>query len=348
MEKFEGEQHKINLFSSILRVDPKAHKMDFLVLGALILAIYLLERYVLSYWSRRGFSQLQPTFLVGDVGSVLRLKETIGECMQKIYNKHKSQRILGMYILNKPVLLVIDPLLIQDILVRDFTSFHDRGLYVNETKEPLFAHLFSLSGQTWRDLRAKLSPTFTSGKLKGMFPIIRDCAKVMEDYLSKHAKTGEFKIDAKEIFARLTTNIISSVAFGIDSDCINDPDNLFRRMGVKMMAPNWKSALRQFFALMMPNIRKYLLFLPFLRIDQEINDFIFSIVNQTIEHREKNNVSRNDFMQLMLQLKNQGYVSVDKKSKDDENTSRDLKKLTINQIAAQAFVFFIGGLFNIF
>jgi hypothetical protein len=55
-------------------------------------------------------------------------------------------------------------------------------------------------------------------------------------------------------------------------------------------------------------------------------------------------------MQLLIQLKDQGYVSVDKSEKDSEekfseesSSSGAAKKLTFNQIVAQAFLFFTAG-----
>lgn len=40
-----------------------------------------------------------------------------------------------------------------------------------------------------------------------------------------------------------------------------------------------------------------------------MNEFVINIVKSTIEHREKNNVTRKDFMQLLLQLRNSGEVN---------------------------------------
>lgn len=79
-------------------------------------------------------------------------------------------------------------------------------------------------------------------------------------------------------------------------------------------------------------------------VDQDVEDFIFSIVKQTVEYRDEKNFSRNDFMQLLIQLKNQGYISVDKTDNDQaEGAEVNIKKIDMNQLAAQAFVFFIAG-----
>lgn len=203
--------------------------------------IYLLDKYLLSYWTKRGFFQAEPSFFFGNFGDSLKGKKTFGEVFADAYKKYKGHKLMGFYFSYRTALVVNDPEYIQDVMIRDFNSFHDRGLPLNEEKNPLSAHLFLLTGQRWRDLRVKLSPTFTSGKLKGMYPTIRDCANVLEEYLIKNNKNGTDVFDFRDLLARYTTNTISSVAFGVDNDCINDRENIFRQMGIKNFSTTAKS-----------------------------------------------------------------------------------------------------------
>lgn len=55
------------------------------------------------------------------------------------------------------------------------------------------------------------------------------------------------------------------------------------------------------------------------------------VVTETVDYREKNNIDRNDFMDLLIKLKNNGT---------DES---GLGALTLNEIAAQAFIFILAG-----
>lgn len=64
--------------------------------------------------------------------------------------------------------------LVKHITVKDFNNFTDRGVFVNEEKEPITGHLFLIGGEKWRFLRNKLSPVFTSGKIKMMYHTISD------------------------------------------------------------------------------------------------------------------------------------------------------------------------------
>ncbi|CRL03688.1 CLUMA_CG016217, isoform A [Clunio marinus] len=314
-----------------------------LILLLAIAVVYLLNQYLFSYWSKRGIKQLEPSFFYGDGGDLIKFKKSMGEFFKDIYSKHKNERIVGVYISYKPVLVVTDPKLVQDILIRDFTTFHDRPMPVDENKDPISGHLFNIGGQKWRDLRVKLSPTFTSGKIKAMYPIIKNVGKVLEDYLDEQVNKGVNVFEFRDLMARFNINIISSVAFGIDNDCINEPKHFFRQMSAKIFDPNLMNGLRALITLLAPTLFHKL---NMRILDRDVEDFIFSVVKQTVEYREQKNFSRNDFMQLLIQLKNQGYVSVDKGEKDSEemkNHSDTKSKLTLNEIIAQAFVFFVAG-----
>lgn len=100
-----------------------------------------------------------------------------------------------------PVLMVNDLELIKQILVKDFSNFSHRGLYRNEEIDPLIGNLFFLSGEKWRIVRAKLTPTFTSGKLKHMFPLIIETANEMINAFDENLKVSNI-LQVKDLASR--------------------------------------------------------------------------------------------------------------------------------------------------
>lgn len=84
------------------------------------------------------------------------------------------------------------------------------------------------------------TPTYTSGKLKGMFSTLNDCGA--QKYLAKAAAKRE-TVKFRENVARYTTTVIASVAFGIDINCIDNPDTSFRKYGRKFFELNIKNGL---------------------------------------------------------------------------------------------------------
>lgn len=270
--------------------------MDSLWLfGLIFTALVLLNYFLHNFWARRGFVQLKPKFLFGDIGDLFRMKRSAAEIFGELYERSKQHKFVGLYFTYRPALLVNDPELIQNILVKDFNHFSDHGLYVDEENDPLSGHLFALSGSKWRNLRTKLSQLFSPIKLKMMFPTFLDCATNLQNHVEKRAKSENNVIEIRDLLARYTTDIIASVAFGIENDSINEPENLFRKMGAKVFSPSLKSGARAIMTILMPKLNK---FIGIKTVDNDVEDFMFVIVRETIEFRAKNNQQRNDFMQV--------------------------------------------------
>jgi cytochrome P450 len=47
-----------------------------------------------------------------------------------------------------------------------------------------------MQGNKWKEMRAKLTPTFTSGRMKAMFPLVLECANVLSKYMQTLATSG--------------------------------------------------------------------------------------------------------------------------------------------------------------
>jgi cytochrome P450 family 6 len=110
----------------------------YLVLGIVALAfLWIKRRY--NFWAERGFLSPQSSFPFGSlkgVGSKLTACETI----DVIYKQFKGKApAVGIYFFVEPTILPLDPELYKNILVRDFSSFHDRGFYYNKEDEPTSA-----------------------------------------------------------------------------------------------------------------------------------------------------------------------------------------------------------------
>lgn len=297
----------------------------------------------MSYWKRRGIKQKQQSFFFGSVKGLILQNECLANVTQNYYNFTKNEKICGLYFSYRPTLMINDPVLVRNIMIKDFQYFHDRGIYVNEEVDPLSGHLFSLSGEKWKKLRAKLTPTFTSGKLKGMFPILLDCGKTLQNFISNKIVTGDDIIEIRDLLARFNTDIIASVAFGIEVDSVNNPNADFRIIGRKIFEANFRNGIRLVLNFFIPKLNSIL---NLKGTDKEVEDFMMKIVKENVEYREANNVKRNDFMELLIQLKNYGYC----KSSEEESTDGSkliendvVKKLTLNELCAQTFVFFAAG-----
>jgi cytochrome P450 family 6 len=270
------------------------------VLCFLIILLISLSCYCHNYWTRLGFKQMKTFFLFGNIGELCKMKTSIAELFGRLYEETKTHKLIGIYLFYRPFLLINDPEVIQDVLIKNFHNFSDHGLYIDESYEhdPLSNHLFSLRGEKWKNLRSKLNPLFSPGKMKMMFPTFVSCAKRLQMFIEKHADSPGEPLEFRDLFARYTTDIIASTAFGFDNDSINDPDNEFRRIGQKVFQPSLKAAFRSLFTFLLPHLNK---FVGVKTVDDEVESFMFKIVEEQIKFREENNVQRNDFMQVIPQ-----------------------------------------------
>ena len=150
----------------------------------LVVLAYIWIQNQFKFFERLGFPYIKPSIPFGSIGNVGRT-EHISDFLKQNYEKFKNQGPgFGLFIMTKPSFIPTDPDLVKDILVKHFEIFHQHGFDVDENVDPLSAHLFFIDGQPWKDLRAKLSPTFTSGRMKMKFPIVLDTADQMIEYLA--------------------------------------------------------------------------------------------------------------------------------------------------------------------
>jgi cytochrome P450 len=92
-------------------------------------------------------------------------------------------------------LLIRDPDLVKNILVKDIQSFMDHILLFEEKIDPLFGNsLLVLKGPIWRHLRTHLTPVFTSHKIKMMFYLVDTCGKELAYCLVKATADGKLPL----------------------------------------------------------------------------------------------------------------------------------------------------------
>jgi cytochrome P450 family 6 len=67
-----------------------------------------------------------------------------------------------------------------------------------------------------------------------------------------------------------------------------------------------------------------------------VESFFMKVVKDTVKYREEKDVQRKDFMQLLIDLKNN-------KLAEEDGYKHDGRTLTVEEIAAQSVVFFVAG-----
>lgn len=112
-------------------------------IASVILALYYYYTSTYTFWKSRGVSGPRPTFFFGNVKDATLLKESMTDLLTKLYKEYKSERLIGIFSRKTPVLILRDPDLIKDVLIKDFSKFTERGLNFSEKVRTYFELCYS-------------------------------------------------------------------------------------------------------------------------------------------------------------------------------------------------------------
>lgn len=244
--------------------------------------------------------------------------------------------------------------LLSKIMISDFNHFEDHdGIIEGEMKDSLFGKsLFLTSTEKWREMRGYLSPMFTTKKMRLMFELVVDCANTMEAHFNKQVKQNlPVRYEMKDLFARYTSDVIASCAFGLKVDSLQDRTNEFFTAG--RTCANFESpvfCLRMLLVRAFPNLMQRINFEIF---PTNVNRFFKSMVLNTMKEREEKNILRHDMINILMELRNEGFIKCHNEEADSNGTSFDnesnnqkIQRKRIwhdDEIVSQCFVFFVAG-----
>ncbi|XP_031349557.1 cytochrome P450 6k1-like [Photinus pyralis] len=288
------------------------------------LALYFYCKYKFNYFKLKGVPHEQPTFPFGNILDVFMSGEPVGQYIGKLCLKSEGQ-FFGFYALTKPFLIIKDPKIVKNILIKDFHVFSNRHVHVDPNVEPILAYsLLGMKTPQWKTLRKQISPVFTSGKIKMMMPLMAECGKNLEKYLS--GVVGQ-DIEMKHVANMYTTDVIATCAFGVDANSFSDGDNELLRYGRMIFPKTALQSLKTASYFLAPSIVK---FFKYRFINEEVDRFFRNVFRNVISQREASKVKRNDLADILIEIKNQDYEESD--FKFDENI-----------LTAQALIFFGAG-----
>jgi len=141
--------------------------------------------------------------------------------------------------------------------------------------------------------------------------------------------SGKTEFEIRDLTAKFTTDVIGTCAFGLECNSLKDSQSEFRRMGCAVLNSSPSLALAKIVRVFFPKLFKALKLRTF---PAEVQQFFLGIVKQTIDFRNTNQVRRNDFIQLLLEIKDQ--------NQHQENAINSIK-LTEELIAAQVNTYII-------
>lgn len=208
-------------------------------------------------------------------------------------------------------------------LVKDFNNFSNR--YVSsDTHDTLgYYNLFSVKSEFWKKIRGKLSPFFSSGKLKTMYYLLDKASSDLNQYVHKRLDSeNRVELEMKELAAMYSTDVIASCAYGVEAHSLEDPNAEFRKAGRAIFDMTLYRGIELPAYFMLPQIMKFFRFQTFSGFASK---FIRTSITDVIADRTRTENKRNDLIDTLIELK-----------KTDDT-------LTDDMLMAQAAVFFTAG-----
>uniref|UniRef100_A0A2S2QKW6 Putative Cytochrome p450 n=1 Tax=Sipha flava TaxID=143950 RepID=A0A2S2QKW6_9HEMI len=304
------------------------------VSAAVAVALLLWYRYLTctyGKWKGLGVPGPEPEVFFGNFADIVKGRTPLVAFVHQLYNRYHGRRYFGVYGGREPLLIIRDPGIVHDVMVKDFSSFYDRTADdVSFKHDKLFNHLFNMRGEQWKALRSKLSPTFTTTKLRSMMADINDCSRRLIDNLNEQITKNNGIVDVSEVSAQLTTDTIGRCAFGLDCNSLADPNSEFRRAGRDIFKTTWKIVILDFIRTI--GLGRLLDLFRMRGLPDHIYDFFDNLLETTMKQHESGENSRNDFISVLVKLKN-----------DEKQNEQNKKLFTDDILSANTFIFFVAG-----
>lgn len=225
---------------------------SWIIDSAIILSTltYLFYKYVtrnFDYWKKQGVFYFEPTPFVGNFADVVTMKKTVAETLKTLYDK-TDEPYFGVFAFDEPILVIKSPELLKLILIKDFTYFRQRTIAEGSHSKLISNWLFFQRYSAWKKTRSKLSPIFTSGKLKNMLHSVSDTSELFGHYLNDHLGV----LEAKELCVKFTTDSIVKCFFGINGKCLEEGHSDLNAISERVSEISIRNSIIQFLYMFKP------------------------------------------------------------------------------------------------
>uniref|UniRef100_A0AAQ4P015 unspecific monooxygenase n=1 Tax=Gasterosteus aculeatus aculeatus TaxID=481459 RepID=A0AAQ4P015_GASAC len=296
------------------------------LLVALVTLLFMYVCWNFGIFKKLGVPGPQPIPFFGTMLAYRKGFTTFDEDCSKKYGN-----VWGIFEGRQPVLCITDPAMIKTILIKECYS-----LFTNRRNTRLNGQLHDAltvaENHQWRRIRSVLSPSFTSGKLKEMFDIMKHHSANLTSSMKKKADKDE-PLELKEFFGPYSMDVVTSTAFSVDIDSLNNPSdpfvaNIKKLLNIDFFSPVF--LIVAFFPFLGPIMEK----MEFSFFPKSVTDFFYSALQKIKSNRvHSEQKSRVDFLQLMID--SQKNIDL---SKEESN-----KGLSDHEILSQAMIFLFAG-----
>ncbi|XP_017003188.2 probable cytochrome P450 6w1 isoform X1 [Drosophila takahashii] len=302
-----------------------------LLLATLSIVFYIWQRRVFAFWKRHGVNYIRPVPLLGCTREFLTARVPFFEQIRKFHEApgFENAPFVGVFMAYRPALVIRDLDLVKTVMIKKFQYFNNRVLQTDPHNDALgFNNLFFARSPEWRELRTKISPAFTTGKIKQMYPLMVKIGKNLEDSAERLGSGSNVQV--KDLCARFTTDLIATIAFGLEANALQNAKSEFFYHNKAIFAVTLGRAIDFAIIFMLPALATLARVKLF---SKETTKFIRTSINYVLTERERTGQKRNDLVDILLAFKREAAA----------NPEKSQKALDLDYLVAQAAIFQTAG-----
>lgn len=199
-----------------------------------------------------------------------------------------------------PILIVKDLDMVKDIMVKHFNNFVNRRV-IFEFDEPFKENMLMIKDEQWKHVRNTVSPTFSSGRIKRMSYHVERNSQRLVDVLRGKQERNE-NVDLKSEISKFTLDVIASTAFGLETNTMENPENVFAKHAENCTVG--LSRVLLLLAFLSPWLLKKLRRLGVTLISKKSLLFFANTIDAAMENRKEEGQAGkfNDFIDLLIDV----------------------------------------------
>lgn len=301
-----------------------------------------------------GIPGPKPNFLFGHLIEISR------EGLNGVFPKwtEKYGPIVGFYIGGRPQVLITDFELIRLVMIKESHTFTDKSQCIPGGIHPvpqLQSSLVWSHGADWRNMRASVSPSFSSYKLSAMKPLMMTCIDKLICELSDSADSGR-EFNVKPLITEFTFSAAIKCIFGLNCS-LNQSSNEAKSF-VEATTPRLDKSMLALAMILFPSLT----FIAYpLRVLWERFRFymlwsaegvVYNIAKRIVQIRRDTKSESVDFLQLLMNAKKvhaTSDIELEMSSKDpntsDISSTKHVhnKSLSEEEILSNAMLFLLAS-----
>lgn len=255
-----------------------------------------------SFFIKNNVPYVSSSILGGSLRDVLLSRQPMAHAMLELYAEAAKRDVpcIGARFLNKNCLIIRDLELVKRVLVQDFHHFSDRSAYADAHRDPFGGYnLFLVKNPLWHDLRSKITPVFTTSRMKLFFDEVNGMGDKFHRKLLQEVPCDKI-VSLKNLNGAYTVDVYASCSFGIEVNFLEDPQSVFGNTALEMFNFRLVRALEFATNFLMPELSKVL---PTFFFSKTGSMYLKTVLSAVLGERRERGISRNDLMDVIVKLK---------------------------------------------